>query len=120
MRGARALSLAVVAIAAAGVIARARQPQPTTYLVEIDAVVTDDAGKPLTGLAQSDFEIRDDGKRVEVKTFEEVKDTAERPVQRSIVLLLDDSGAGVGNTVPIQQIARTFIARMQGPDEFSV
>ena len=120
MRGARALSCTVVAIAAAGVIARAGQPEPTTYLVEIDAVVTDDAGKPLTGLKQSDFEVRDDGKRVELKTFEEVKETGERPVPRSIVLLLDDSGVGAGNTVPIQQIARTFIARMQAPDEFSV
>jgi VWFA-related protein len=120
MRGARALSCTVVVIVAVGVIARARQPQPTTYLVEIDVVVTDDSGKPLTGLAQRDFEIRDDGKRVEVKTFEEVKDSDDRPVPRSIVLLLDDSGFGAGNTVPIQQIARMFVARMQAPDEFSV
>jgi len=94
--------------------------QQATYLVEVDAVVTDDAGKPVAGLKQEDFEIKDDGKKVEVKTFDAVGETADRLVARSIVLLLDDSGFGPGNTLPVQQIARTFIARMAPPDEFSV
>src|SRR5262249_21102381 len=56
----------------------------------------------------------------ELKTFEEVRETDERAVARSIVLLLDDSGFGAGNTLPVQQIARMFISRMAPPDEFSV
>jgi VWFA-related protein len=113
-----ALTVALVA-GVAGVVTRG-QPQTTTFLFEVDAVVTDEAGKPVAGLKQDDFEVKDDGKRVEVKTFEEVRETDERAVSRSIVLLLDDSGVGAGNTLPIQQIARMFVARMAPPDEFSV
>jgi VWFA-related protein len=120
VRGRLWVFVAALLAAAAGVVARAGQPQQTTYLVEVDAVVTDDAGKVVTGLKQEDFQVRDDGKRVELKTFEEVRETDDRAVARSIVLLLDDSGLGPGNTLTIQQIARTFVARMAPPDEFSV
>lgn len=119
MRSCRAVSSAVAAVLAAGVVV-AGQPQQATYLVEVDAVVTDGSGKPMTGLLQSDFQIKDDGRAVDLKTFEEVKDSDGRPAARSIVVLLDDSGLGAGNTLPIQQVARMFIARMQPPDEFSV
>ena len=121
MIAARARSSALVAVAAgilAAVVLCAQQQ--ATYLVEVDAVVIDDAGKAVTGLKQEDFQIKDDGKRVEVKTFEEVREADDRAVARSIVLLLDDSGFGAGNTLVIQQIARTFISRMAPPDEFSV
>jgi len=107
------------ALFAIGVAAAAAQQQ-AVYLVEVDAVVTDDAGKPVVGLKQEDFDVKDDGKKVEVKTFDAVAETGGRLVARSIVLLLDDSGFGAGNTLPVQQIARTFVARMAAPDEFSV
>jgi len=116
----KALPLAVAVLVAAGIVVRAGQPQQATYLVELDAVVTDDDGKPVAGLTQDDFEVKEDGKRVELKTFDAVAETRERLVQRSIVLLLDDSGVGSGNTLAIQSIARTFVARMAAPDEFSV
>ena len=119
----RVRSFMLVAVLLAGVatiVVRAGQQQPATYLVEVDAVVTDDDGKPVVGLKQGDFEVKDDGKRVELKTFEEVRETDQRAVARSIVLLLDDSGFGAGNTLTIQQIARMFVARMAPPDEFSV
>ena len=71
--------------------------------------------------ARRGFQIKDDGHLVDVKTFDAVADTpTNRPPQRSIVLLLDDSGVGTGNTLPIQTIARMFVARMAAPDEFSV
>ena len=111
---ARCVSAVIAAAIAAGA------GQQAAYLFEIDAVVTDDAGKPVAGLQQTDFEVKDDGKRVELKTFDAVAETRERLVSRSIVLLLDDSGVGSGNTLAIQSIARTFVARMAAPDEFSV
>ena len=120
MRARFALPLAATCLLLAGVTIRAGQSQAATQLVELDAVVFDDAGKPVTGLKQEDFEVKDDGKRVEVKTFEAVADTNTRRVSRAIVLLLDDSGVGAGNTLAIQNIARTFVARMAAPDEFSV
>jgi VWFA-related protein len=115
----------MLAVAVTGAIAApmgALQDQgQATFLVELDAVVFDDEGRPVAGLKQEDFQIREDGHPVDLKTFEAVADTPTgRPVQRSIVLLLDDSGAGAGNTLPVQTIARMFVARMAPPDEFSV
>jgi VWFA-related protein len=112
--------LIVVAVAAAMAPMRGAQDQ-ATFLVELDAVVLDDENRPVAGLKQEDFQIKEDGRPVDVKTFEAVADTPTgRPIQRSIVLLLDDSGVGSGNTLPIQTIARMFVARMAAPDEFSV
>jgi VWFA-related protein len=115
-----AIPLAFAGLLAAGVTIRAGQPPAATYLVELDAVVLDDAGRPVAGLKEEDFEVKDDGKRVELKTFDAVAETDDRRVARSIVLLLDDSGVGAGNTLAIQTIARMFVARMAAPDEFSV
>lgn len=120
MRGRATISWAVAGVIATGIAVGAGQPQATTYLVELDAVVTDEAGKPVAGLKQEDFEVKDDGKRVELKTFDAVAETDEPLVARSIVLLLDDSGVGSGNTLTIQNIARMFVARMAARDEFSV
>jgi VWFA-related protein len=110
----------VSAIAPTGVASQ-DQPGEAQYLVEIDAVVLDGDDRPVPGLKQEDFQIKEDGRSVELVTFDAVADTAEgRAVPRSIVLLLDDSGVGTGNTLAIQTIARMFVARMAAPDEFSV
>jgi VWFA-related protein len=118
------MRLLVLAIAVAAAIAprTASQDQgQAAFLVELDAVVLDDEDRPVAGLKQEDFQIKDDGHLVDVKTFDAVADTpTNRPPQRSIVLLLDDSGVGSGNTLPVQTIARMFVARMAAPDEFSV
>ena len=75
----------------------------------------------MPGLKQEDFQVKEDGRAVELKTFDAVADIpGGRSPQRSIVLLLDDSGVGPGNTLPIQTIARMFVSRMAAPDEFSV
>jgi VWFA-related protein len=118
------MRLLVLAVAVAAAIAprTASQDQgQASFLVELDAVVLDDEDRPVAGLKQEDFQIKDDGHLVDVKTFDAVADTPTgRPPQRSIVLLLDDSGVGSGNTLPVQTIARMFVARMAAPDEFSV
>jgi VWFA-related protein len=119
----RQMLAAVVVLGAIGATSGASQDQPAQaqYLVELDAVVLDGDDRPVTGLRQEDFQIKEDGHVVDLKTFEAVADTNEgRRVSRSIVLLLDDSGVGTGNTLPIQTIARMFVARMAAPDEFSV
>jgi VWFA-related protein len=122
MRRMIALTLAGAAVVTATIIARAGQTASSPYLVEIDAVVIDEGGRPVAGLTQDDFQVRDDGRPVELKTFDAVADTGSGGglVARSIVVLLDDSGFGPGNTLIVQAIARTFVARMAPPDEFSV
>lgn len=121
MRWALALAMVGAAVTAA-VTARGAQPADSPYLVQVDAVVIDDSGRAVPGLRQEDFQIREDGRPMELKTFEAVADTGEsgRSVARSIVLMLDDSGIGAGNTLSIQSIARMFVSRMAAPDEFSV
>lgn len=123
MRCRSAVAVAVLALAAIaqGAMFASQEPATAQYLVELDAVVLDDDDKPVSGLKQEDFQVKEDGHVVELKTFDAVADIAgRRPPQRSIVLLLDDSGVGVGNTLVVQTIARMFVARMAAPDEFSV
>jgi VWFA-related protein len=108
----------VLGAIAAPIVASQEQAQ---YLVELDVVVLDDDNRPVPGLKQEDFQVKEDGHAVELKTFDAVADVPGGPSpQRSIVLLLDDSGVGPGNTLPIQTIARMFVSRMAAPDEFSV
>ena len=108
----------VLGAIAAPIVASQEQAQ---YLVELDVVVLDDDNRPVPGLKQEDFQVKEDGHAVELKTFDAVTDVpGGRSPQRSIVLLLDDSGVGPGNTLPIQTIARMFVSRMAAPDEFSV
>ena len=117
----RLLVLAVAVVAATAPWSAVQDQGQATFLVELDAVVLDEGDRPVAGLKQEDFQIKEDGRLVDVKTFDTVADTPTgRPTQRSIVLLLDDSGVGAGNTLPIQTIARMFVARMAAPDEFSV
>ena len=88
MRAAAGLTLAFVGAIAATVIARGVQPTDSPYLVELDAVVADDSGRAVTGLRQEDFQVKEDGRPVALKTFEAVADTGAsgRAVARSIVL----------------------------------
>jgi VWFA-related protein len=122
MRMPSAVALAAIGAITAASVGRGAQSADSPYLVEIDAVVTDESGRVVTGLRQADFQVREDGRPVELKTFDAVADTGDggRGVARSIVLLLDDSGIGAGNTLAVQTIARMFVSRMEGPDEFSV
>src|SRR4029077_12352139 len=108
----------VLGAIAAPIIASQEQAQ---YLVELDVGVLDDDDRPVPGLRQEDFQVKEDGHAVELKTFDAVADVpGGRSPQRSIVLLLDDSGVRPGNPLPIQTIARMFVSRMAAPDEFSV
>jgi VWFA-related protein len=64
-----------VLVAAAGVLAQAQQPaqqQPPVFrggttLVQVDAIVTDDSGRPVVDLAAADFDVLDDGRAVPIE-----------------------------------------------------
>src|SRR5262249_22411537 len=65
-----------VALAIVGVMGRAQQPAPTqqppifrggTTLVQVDAIVTDDSGRPVIDLAAADFDVLDDGRAVPIQ-----------------------------------------------------
>jgi VWFA-related protein len=91
-------------------------------LVEVDAVVVDGKGRPIPGLLQSDFTIREDGKAVDITTFAEITGPVrdDPDTARTLVLLLDDTGVSPIGTQTIQTIARAFVSGAADTDDVSV
>jgi VWFA-related protein len=102
--------------------AQRNAPAANVDLVELDVVVLDRDGRPVTDVRENEFEIKEDGKAVDVKTFTKV--TALGSMQpddgRVVTLLMDDIGVPIAGTSPMQQIAPAVLAPMSGGDELSV
>ena len=100
----------------------AQKPFQNTELVDIDIVVTDASGRPVTGLRKDDFEIREDGKPVALQTLVE-RTALEADADdsgRSMVLLLDDVTMPRESIDAVKAIA-TYLANQARPiDDFSV
>lgn len=65
--------------------------EATIHEVVMDVVVTDNAGRPVAGLAQQDFALREDGAPQTIRSFEAV--TAGQPLTESTphtILLIDE------------------------------
>ena len=91
-------------------------------LVELDVVVVDDDNHPVRGLAQADFEIKEDGSRVDIKTFAAVSalGTMDPDDARSVVLLLDDSSVPMSGTAAMQTIATRMLSPVGRGDDVAV
>jgi VWFA-related protein len=78
------LALALIAGSTATFAFAAPPPaQPESFgesvdvnVVNVDVYVTDKNGRPVTGLRKEDFELREDGKRVEISNFEALTNAA--------------------------------------------
>jgi hypothetical protein len=116
--------LALLAALAVGAQPSAQRRPPdasSADLVELDVVVVDRNDRPVAGLGQKDFEIKDDGHVVEVKTFAAISSAdpaLERP--RQMTLLLDDSSVPMGGTRIVQGMAKAIISRMRDDDDITV
>src|ERR1700687_1469449 len=84
----------------------------TTLSVELDAVVLDKNDRPVHGLQQRDFQIKDDGVRVELTGFREVSPAgiSGRDDEGSVVLLLDDNAVPL-NARPSSRTSRSCSCR---------
>jgi VWFA-related protein len=91
----------------------------TSDRVELDVVVLDGHDNPVTGLQESDFQIREDRKPVAIHSFDEIG-SADQPAQRIVALILDDSGVPPNLTSRVQQIAQRFMARIAPGDRVDV
>jgi VWFA-related protein len=63
---------------------------PEEGLIKVDVVVTDRAGKPISGIAAKDFTLLDNGQPEKILTFhafDEISSTADPPVK--VILLVD-------------------------------
>jgi VWFA-related protein len=85
-----------------------------TEFVELDAVVVDGDDRPVTGLRKEDFQLKEDGARIDISSVLEVSplDMADGNYRPSILLLLDDAGMGPTATPVVQYIARAFVSRI--------
>jgi VWFA-related protein len=101
---------------------RRSQAPPSGDLVELDLVASDKQGRPVTDLRKDEFQIKEDGHVMEVKTFAHVTalGSADRDDGRSVVLLLDDIGIPMGGTSGMQQIAQVLLSPAGHGDEVSV
>jgi VWFA-related protein len=114
----------------------------TTNLVQVDAVVTDDKGRPVTDLRPEDFEILEDarpqtitnfsfissalasGEQVAAATPAPAKNAPVRPARlrltdphRTIVLVVDDLGMSFESINFTRQALKKFLDEQMRPDD---
>jgi VWFA-related protein len=108
--------------------------------VDIDAVVTDERGNPVTNLTKDDFELYEDGRRQEISTFAlvdiampaagrpagavaagpaDVKSNAEPISGRLYVIVLDDLNVSAYRSQVVVKAAREFIERYFAPNDIA-
>jgi VWFA-related protein len=85
-----------------------------TQLVSVPAVVTDSAGRPLSGLKPENFRIIEDGQAQTIANF----GTVETPFE--IALLLDTSGSTRDDVALIRSAATSFIEALRPGDRVGI
>lgn len=85
-----------------------------TQLVSVPAVVTDSAGRPISGLRSENFRLIEDGQVQTIANF----GTAETPFE--IALLLDTSGSTRDDVALIRSAANSFIRALRPGDRVGV
>jgi Ca-activated chloride channel family protein len=85
-----------------------------TQLVSVPAVVTDRAGRPLTGLKAADFQVFEDGRPQKIANFS----TTEAPFE--VALLLDTSGSTREDVGLIRAAARAFVEALRPGDRVAI
>jgi Ca-activated chloride channel family protein len=116
----RKFGLLLLMIIAVGVLALpAQEQEPFTVkvdvaLVTVDVVVTDATGRPVTTLTKDDFEVYEDGKLQEIRSFE--------PVDSAYgVLLLFDCSTSTQPLWPfLMESMNRFTARLRPQDTVAV
>jgi VWFA-related protein len=105
-----------------GVSAQKRSAPPASDLVELDVVALDRADRPVMDLRQDEFQIKEDGKAMDVKTFTAVTALGSTRADdaRSVVLLMDDIGVPMTGTSPMRQLAQIMLSPAGSGDEISV
>jgi len=86
-------------------------------VINVDAVVTDRSGKPVTGLSKDDFELFENGKRKEVSNFLEVNERAAAaagtpPAQterRHLIVFVDNASLQPFNRDRVLNAMKAFI-----------
>ena len=109
----------MTALAGAFLVAATAQASPPTFTVDVEAVYVDvfvtEANRPVAGLSESDFELRDNGARQHVELV------AVESLPLTTFLVLDASGSVGGvKLVQLQAAARALLAGLRPGDEASL
>src|SRR5262249_15763257 len=103
------------------------QANVTGDLVEVDVLVVDRDGRPVTDLPHTDFTVKEGGKKVDIKASAAVSGNASGnttdshgAAPRQLVLLLDDSSVPLGGTSVVQAMAQAILLRMRPDDDVTV
>jgi len=116
------VAAALVAFLGASSSAQKTRSFQNIDLVDVDVVVTDGDGRPVTGLTKEDFDIREDGKPVTLQTFvaRTATDAAADETGRSVVILLDDVTMPRESVNAIKAIATYLAMQARSTDDLSV
>ena len=125
LRHVRQLIVCAAAVCAlGGALLAQRKPAVASSgdLVELDVVVLDRDEQPVAGLRQEDFQIKEDGRVMDVKTFAPVNvlGSLQPDDARIVALLMDDVGVGITGTSAMQAIAQVMFSPAGRGDELSV
>lgn len=96
-------------------------PRAAGDFVELDVVALDREDHPVTDLRQEDFQIKEDRRLVEIKTFARVTalGSTEPDDARSVTLLMDDVGVPMAGTSPMRSIAQVMLGPAGRGDDIS-
>jgi VWFA-related protein len=89
-------------------------------LLQIEATVVDEDGKPVTDLKQEELEIWIGGYRIPIASLESVTPGSQERPGRLIVLLLDDITLPNQALPRTNEVARRFVSRMLPGDRMAV
>jgi VWFA-related protein len=103
-------SLALVVLLAAAPLATRHEDPPER--VRISTFVTDRAGKPVTGLALKDFELREDGVVQKLVAVE-----ARTPAPRRMAIVLDEFHVEADDSARVREAVTTFVDEHVRPDD---
>jgi VWFA-related protein len=116
------LTAAGVCVAISLVTGAKPSADPRTTFVELDVVVLDKNDRPVKGVRQEDFQVKEDGRSVAITSFTEVDAAGIAGLvdSRSVVLLLDDNAVPLSATLIVQNIAKLFMSAARPADTVAV
>ena len=102
--------------------ARARRRRRTAISSSSTSSSLDKHQQTVSDLRQDEFQIKENGRPVEIKTFEYVValGSLQPDDARVVSLLMDDVGVGITGTSAMQQIAHALLSPLGRGDELSV
>ena len=115
MRYAGLATTAFLVVAVSGALFAQADRGEAKGRIQVDVVVTDAAGKPVSGLSQQDFKLLDDGKASAIASFaayDGVRGKADPPTQ--MILVIDSVNNGFVESGYIRQGLTKFLRQNNG------